>query len=97
SLARMALASMPCARRPPIRLAAILPAPIKAMRGVLITGFLNRAEGNLKSGCAVIARTEQCGADAHPGRTLGDSGFQIMAHAHGQGVEVQVQALLQLA
>ncbi len=36
SLARICAAGTPWARRPPIRLAAMLPAPMNAMRGVLI-------------------------------------------------------------
>jgi hypothetical protein len=36
ALARMWLASTPCARRPPIKLAAMLPAPMKAIRVLLM-------------------------------------------------------------
>src|SRR5437868_8037253 len=83
SLAQICAASSPLARRPPIRLAAMLPAPIKAIRVLLMTGPY-REVSQPRSGLAVIAGAKQCGTDPYPCGALGDGRFQIVAHAHGK-------------
>src|SRR3546814_8736650 len=89
SLARMASAATPLARSPPIRLAAMLPAPMKAMRGEVIAIPLLRA--------SVVAGAEQCGADADPGRAFGNCRFEVLDHAHGQRIQFQWQFIAQCA
>ena len=46
---------------------------------------------------AVVAGAKEGGADPYPGCALSDGGFQVVAHAHGKGVERQVQLVLQRA
>src|SRR5690606_33866422 len=69
---------------PPMRLVAMLPAPMNPIRGVVISLFLCCGSG-------VVAGAEQRSADTHQGRALGDGLVQIVAHAHGQGVQRQLE------
>src|SRR5690554_7776412 len=70
---------------PPMRLVAMLPAPMNPIRGAVISLFLCCGSG-------VVAGAEQRGADTHQGRALGDGLVQIVAHAHGQGVQRQLES-----
>src|SRR5690606_26153394 len=45
----------------------------------------------------VVAGAKQGGADAYPGGTFGNGGFQVMAHAHGQRRQGRLQVARQLA
>ncbi|MNN67011.1 hypothetical protein D3C81_1826180 [compost metagenome] len=71
SLARICAASRPLARRPPIRLAAMLPAPIKAIRVLLMSGpYSEVCQPCLR--LAVVAGAKQGRTNTDPGGTLGN-------------------------
>src|SRR5690606_9545498 len=83
SLAMIREASTPCCSRPPIRLEAMLPAPMNPMVGAVMSVILR--------GGGVIAGPEQGGADAYQGSASGNGFVEVIAHAHGQGIQRQCQ------
>ncbi len=70
---------MPRAMRPPIRPVAMLPPPTKAIRLVMLCVLLPPRSAR--------AASENGGADAHDGRAFEHGGFEVVTHAHRQGVE----------
>src|SRR5471032_1767847 len=96
SLARIWEASRPLARRPPIRLAAMLPAPIKAIRVLLMSGPCSEVcQSWLAMHLMRAASAKQGRTDTDPGGALSDGRLKVVAHAHGQCVERQIETGLQ--
>src|SRR5579863_2389320 len=90
----------PLATRPPTRLRAMLPPPMKAMRRSS-SMYPSRARGYRKPGGSLrLARPENSRADPDQRRAFGDGGFQVVGHTHRERIQLQalgVQSIPQFA